>query len=349
MELWKMKTVLVYLVSTRLYFDIVRPEEVELFYSMPRLKEFCPYSDFCGLNASKEYVYDGDRMPCCQSCSCSSDCGYHGTCCFHRLDANTKLQESMICRNTFEIDTEKDEYYAGYISKAVPHYWIVNKCMVTDKCDDLAKVSNKTDTSFSPVFSTSTGHTYFNTFIAKCNNVSDITPWQRLLSCPTNVETSLSDILNNDNDVEISQKCLSYYTPPDTEANFIQCYANVIRKCNVTGLVSKKDEFWPLCEMFNSSFIAMNSRYMQTFANVYCYLCNTETISESTIRSMECSWFGQTGHKNPLMSSAALTIILSLSQKVNTPVIKQREDQCGSASQMVRSFDVCMTLQNIKL
>lgn len=326
---------------------MARTENYKVFDAMPRLKEFCPYSYFCGLNASKDFLHEDNRIPCCHSCSCSPECGYQGNCCFSQLDEfNSVERDSMICRNTFEIDPENDKNYNNLISEPVPHYWVVNKCRFTAEELGIA-INERDDTtlSFAPVFSSNTGKIYFSAFIAKCNNVSDVIPWERILSCPQNALASLSDIMDNATGESTVQECISYFSPPETKVSFKQCYPNTIRKCNVTGQVSAENDFWPLCAMFNATFILTTSRYVQSYANVYCYLCNTdnERVLEDIISTTKCNRFNKTDHKIPHIYGTPLTIILNLGQKARTPSnIRLPEDQCGRNRYMVKSFKVCI-------
>ncbi|XP_045179784.2 uncharacterized protein LOC123539283 [Mercenaria mercenaria] len=326
-----------------------------VFLEMSDLKELCPYSSFCGQNASAEFQYSQNYRPCCRSCSCLANCGLRGNCCFEELN-QYNAGNDMICRHTFPVEPRKYQGFLRSILKNAPHYRMIDICSYSDKIaresgTKCEQNSSNVERSLSPMFSPTKGLIYINAHCAECNNVSDAVPWRRAIMCPSEAEAPLSEFMDNFNGIEISSDysgCLLYYIPPpEVNLDILSCYPSVIRQCNTTGRMKRRDLSWNFCEMFNATFTIETVGHLQAYANVFCFMCNT-VIDRNRIKEMQCTKQKLGSKKSPIVPYAPLSIILDLTDVKRSSISRRyyEKTHCPENSVMVASFTtICRPLK----
>lgn len=228
---------------------------------LPELQERCPYTSFCDVDANLSMpTYARDHLhPCCEPCSCSSDCLETNNCCNYTENFWTPQQKCMssITSSLSSFTPTKDYMY-----------FMVYRCHDKDCTQD--------GTNIEPVYSPSDKHIFVNSYCAYCHNINDSIQWRRTISCSQiRVQSTLSDVsyyLTHENRSLESDDCFVSFIPPKGyDLKHLECRKNVIRQCNVTGTLLKKTTSWDYCPMFNATF-TMNLGI--SFGNVFCFICN---------------------------------------------------------------------------
>ena len=325
----------------------------DIFIEMSDLHELCPYSSFCRRNATSEFQYSSTSYPCCHSCSCSSDCGLRGDCCFSKHGGNTEPIDDVICRHSFRIDPFKYFKYRR-IAQSATYYKMVDKChCLNDNRNITGSTCEQSDQNFvfAPVYSKSTGKIYSNVGYAECNNDLQTIAWQRSIVCPPNVEPSMPELMNvTDVQQDVSSGghgCLLYYIPPKhLNLDEAICFPNTIRKCNITRMMKTREPFWDFCEKFNATFTVQTFSDLKAYGNVYCFMCNTD-ISISNIKEMQCP--KRSSGQGKEFEHASLTIILDYDVNRDLPYSnhgRQEGQVCPNGTVYISSFKVSFSLQN---
>ena len=170
-------------------------------------------------------------------------------------------------------DCVKPESLLGPRVKIVNPVWMVTKCNPKFEDKPVAEWcahpgADGTFDSLIPVSDSST--TYRNRFCAVCNNVEDfsyLSNWDLEISCGSILQLPDKNLLQT-----IKEKqCNMNYIPPKDSSIQHECkiVPYSISECNITGRWEKYD---PMLEAGCHSFV---DPFNQTFANVFCYLCNT--------------------------------------------------------------------------
>ncbi|KAL4231215.1 hypothetical protein ACF0H5_008797 [Mactra antiquata] len=227
---------------------------------LSELQELCPYASFCGENARFISHENGTKQSCCRSCSCEPECVMFGNCCFDYVSdgQNTQLRQ---CLSPMVMNVRDKEI----------NYIMVYSCPTRDGKDSVCTFNTTDVKSFAPVVSIKTGEIYVNSQCAHCNNVTDGVPWELAVACPSSGEDYLVTSADMFIEANGDATCYLTYVPPErVNVESRECKKNVVRQCNVTGLVTKWSMYWEYCPMFNATFYA----HSYAFGNVFCYLCN---------------------------------------------------------------------------
>ena len=120
----------------------------------------------------------------------------------------------------------------------------------------------------------SPGTTYRNRFCAMCNNIEDLSSlssWDLEITCGTILQLPDKNLLQSIKE----RQCNIIFTPPrDTDVSTCEIVSYSISECNVTGNWEMYDQ---VLEDGCSSFV---DPFNQTYANVFCYLCNTPVADQ---------------------------------------------------------------------
>ena len=249
-------SVLISIQSQRtMYENITFPADIQLL---------CPYTQFCDLDAKYQLPAQEKHgtekfKPCCDSCSCSADCGLKRKCCKNEFDLY-KLDEILgtICK---QLNTRAEPF------RDDAHYYMVDKCPGKQ---DSCRFQNVSDwRSYSPVYSHSNEMIYYNKYCAQCHNQSDLVEFITCVAC-SNFDSPFSSILKNVVEAGNDECYLQFLVPSEIDISAEICYPRLIRDCwdqNTAEAAHLRE----LCESFNATF-----RLYNYYANVYCYLCGSD-------------------------------------------------------------------------
>ena len=185
-------------------------------------------------------------------------------------------------------------------TKIVKPVWMVSKCdpkfenkTVTKMCTNPG--ADGTFDSLIPVGDS--GTTYRNRFCAICNNVehlSYLSNWDLDITCGSILQLPDKNLLQT-----IKEKqCNMYYIPPrDTFVHECTIVPYSISECNITGRWEKYD---PMLEAGCHSFV---DPFNQTYANVFCYLCNTLMADQLELSICTLPDAGSLGQISPPFSA----------------------------------------------
>jgi hypothetical protein len=248
----------------------------------------------------------------------------------------------VTCRHSFGL--EKPFKYQN-IAKGAPHYKIVDKCICSNETRKMFGMDCKEDfqdMEFAPVFSHSSGTIYSNVRYAECYNDLETIPWLKSIVCAPDVEPSMPDHSDVGNNLTASENgCLFYYIPPkELDLDTIMCFPDVIRKCNTTRTMKRREPFWDFCEKFNATYTVQTFRNLKAYANIYCFMCNT-LVDIDNIKEMQCS--KQSSGKEKVFHMVSLTIILDYENddEMSYPEHNDKERQtCPEDTLLIASFKV---------
>jgi hypothetical protein len=211
---------------------------------------------------------------------------------------------------------------------------MIDKCSGTIKgLNNLIQYNDSiSDSKFYPVYSPSTKQTYINEKYVHCNNVTDGIYWQLAVACES--DSALSDFTEKiiyENDLNVSNDCILKYLPPKGfDLTTSKCEPDVIRTCNVSGLVIERDKSWDLCTEFNATFIRVVELKVQRYGNVFCWLCNQVRAENKTviIPSMCSAAVVRGGDEYKQLTTLSLMVILDMFDEVPTELQPENVGQC---------------------
>ncbi|XP_052274013.1 uncharacterized protein LOC127873948 [Dreissena polymorpha] len=229
------------------------------------------------------------QKTCCEKCSCdASSCAMKGTCCPDILDKVDMADMNFLSCEAAQMRKKdwpgKNYYYMR--TKCHPNYEKSNPSSeVITLC--INRPENKLESNV-PVLDTRTNVTYANKYCAQCNIatdhdgtfsniVGDLVVWDSILQCQhSNEAIAIFEAYDQDSFIKAilqSTSCNVIYTPkPGIIGHETACRVPQIAKCNDTGDIVKYD---PLIKKACDGFTSI---FYREFKNVFCFLCNTNTI-----------------------------------------------------------------------
>lgn len=143
------------------------------------------------------------------------------------------------------------------------------RCEEPKELQDLIVVSNPAN-----------GRVYKNKHCARCNNVENYVSWMLLVQCPEIASFSFETF--EERDKYVAEYCSVLPLPPNRRAGDLsRCSLdeNIIAECNSTGkwnYFEKEIEKACLHDRVGQNVVFTEDHFLgaQTYANVYCYLCN---------------------------------------------------------------------------
>ena len=222
-------------------------------YDLSSLKDLCPYADIC--------QYPGQAIPakkisCCSSCSCDPSCGTLGNCCDNDLNVNT----SGKC---YEPRATNEASVTTGIG-----YWLTDRCSNSSSCKHM---TSEPWGPMYPVYDVATDVSFYNQHCAECNGVHVYKHWDVGLHCRQTQATYTNTMIVGG--LLGTEECEIIFTPPKEQNEEHVCYTNPIQQCNVTGLWQTHDLGLELACSRWFSPVSMD-RSKDTFANIFCLLCN---------------------------------------------------------------------------
>ncbi|KAL4225195.1 hypothetical protein ACF0H5_015886 [Mactra antiquata] len=230
---------------------------------------------FCETKTPKEsHLY-----PCCQKCSCESDCQYFGNCCPDKI-LTPGIQIKYPCvelgkylnapRGLPDIQYAM-EYHVIDDCPSFALELLYPKCFTLDDLEDFIAVSD-------PV----TDRVYKNKHCALCNGVKHYTEWKLVTDCGLYFQksyTSRSEWFSY-----IVKNCSATPWPQKwTDGLSVKChlFPEKLRKCNSTGRWKQQDDdVQYACEsenQYTSSLLYQEEQGKSVFyENAYCKVCNTD-------------------------------------------------------------------------
>ena len=234
--------------------------------------KLCPYINFCKRNASNVIMQKG-KIPCCQPCSCESNCWAKGNCCPDKEVPANKLpveicEPTLVKRNIFGKNTNG----LGEIGR----FYITKSCPDTMKNTTLVKMCEKTlQISFEEfiwVTDNVNNKIYQNKFCAECHGIVDYTNWH--------LSTSCTDIFlgsfNSKNVSQFPEHCDLVIVPTNHKKVAVNyCLRPDIAECNVTGKWQYYDKtVEEACHTYKQYYLVQESVFTRIYENIFCFLCN---------------------------------------------------------------------------
>lgn len=228
---------------------------------MSKLQESCPFTSFCEEKATKHFPENyTNQRPCCESCSCKSDCEKDNNCCFGKTDVWKKCRSPIMNSKT-----------------RTANFWMIQSCSNNaysqDYNNSIICIFNESDyKSFMPVVSQNSGDIFVNSECAYCNEIYDIIPWKLAVNCLMSQDVHSIDVIRllNGEITDIDECFLSYVPPKHFNLQSHECSNDVIRECNVSGIAREWEPFWNYCPIINAPLLTMNAVY----GNIFCFRCN---------------------------------------------------------------------------
>ena len=168
----------------------------------------------------------------------------------------------------------KPELRYGKRTKKVTPIWMVTKCDSNHTLKDFCE-NSRTDETFESLIPVSVGSvTYRNHFCVTCNGIfgEDMDSWNIEFQCRTILQLPDENLLQT---IKEKQCNINFIKPAKTPVDECEIVPYVTSECNVTG---KWQEYDPVIDAGCQSFI---DPFNLTYANVFCYLCNTERSDQS--------------------------------------------------------------------
>ena len=236
--------------------------------------QLCPYTSFCQRNAAP-YVKPLSLRPCCSDCSCDANCWETATCCPDQ-DVPVHSERIAHCKSSIVKAAE------GFSSEIWGHR-VIDYCPSAERNASLiAKCSAEGARDFVDMIRVSddvSGKVYQNRFCAECHHVTgSITEWPLVAQCTEDVYTNKESWKS----FLLSEKCQLTSKEPDN-VSVEACALPKYTTCNQTGLWQTfvADVKWA-CELFEAVFFLRKSKggtgELDSYRNVYCYVCNTGEI-----------------------------------------------------------------------
>ena len=211
--------------------------------------------------------------------------------------------------------------YNGMV-KGVRRYYVTKQCPETETNVTTAlKCTGRLQTTLDDVIwvtDVRTNRIYYNRYCADCHGITNYKEWD----LGTNCYAAFQDDPHTTDLTTLPDSCALTIKPTNTkDAAENLCVLPDIKQCNSSGLWQKyESDIERLCESqsHNQYFVEDNLFWVQTFKNVFCYVCNKPSGTEvrHVCRSPE---FGGKG----LMSS--FTVILETGYWKSTSPSTQRK------------------------
>ena len=282
-------------------------------YDITSLRQLCPRADICtqGQGGSQ-------KDSCCLTCSCDSNCKKIGNCC----DGNEAI--GNMCHLPL-VERENLDTYGE------PMYFMIDTCLndsVYIEClvEDVAPWG-----WLYPVYDPVSDLNFYNHRCAECNGVQDYIYWDLKLKSSFD-DRSLSHCLSAMAGDPLKDCTLGFTPPKEMEVIDHVCSIEIIHTCNVSGLWAMYDaELEHACHRWYSPVIDYISGELR-YANVYCGMCNGETIAPTDV-CPDTVWDRTTG----IAHTDSLSMILDYKkvQKVieNQPTMKTGNAKNGLCDQ----------------
>ena len=174
----------------------------------------------------------------------------------------------------------KPEFLYAPRNKIVKPIWMVTKCDSDTRNDTLKEFCENpgVDRTFETLIPVSVGTvTYRNRFCALCYMFDDdinLYSWSVEFHCGTILQLPDKNLLRT---VKEKQCNLNFIKPDGILVDECQIVPYTISECNVTGHWQQYD---PMIEAGCHSFV---DPFNLSFANVFCYLCNTDESGQSAL------------------------------------------------------------------
>ena len=296
--------------------------EQEPIYDLDYLRNICPYADIC--SRAGQIVPEQGMVSCCQSCSCDPTCEARGKCCNDNLniEARKRCYRPLIAHSSLE--------------PADTAYIFIDTCL-NSPAVDCKSVSSEPWGSMYPVYDSATDTFYYNQHCADCNGIKNYTHWEVMVSC-FDVNTYSNDHIIG---ALYGKTCDIIFTPPNIQLEKHVCFFDLIHQCNVSGLWQNYDAGLELaCSTWYSPVNWLQS--MDTFANVFCLLCNGYGFEKENL----CSNFDGRGSGMLLTTTIDYRKVSSALSKSLAQQTQKNDEICQK--NMVRhptKVQVCLTLK----
>lgn len=253
---------------------------------------YCPRTDMCFHEYSRNVSFPGDTFECCGPCECDKECYRKETCCptlyleknETSLPSNSTLLEYKSEMISDDINCLFPEVLPHHTSEAVPNSWesflMVWKCpdnykdqKVSLMCKEAGKSRNP-DMDIRlviPVTSLRTNITYRNIYCGQCHGESekDLVKWEGKLFCPLLSKFAAQSFQDMLRKIIIEEKCNLLFDPVTMVKDIPKmCWWGAFTECNITG---KWDVYDPLIEDGCHGFTLP---YLHHYRNVFCFMCN---------------------------------------------------------------------------
>ncbi|KAL4224889.1 hypothetical protein ACF0H5_015585 [Mactra antiquata] len=247
---------------------------------LPDLATLCPYNDFCSTKATKMLpANESELTPCCQKCSCETDCQLFGNCCPDK-ELTSDVQVKYPCVSIYLYHNKPRFEYI--FEQYDVYYHVINDCPTKNllaefpRCSELYYLED-----YAFVSDPLTDRVYQNKHCARCNGVFNYTQWFLSTDCTSENYVTYDEWL-----WFLSATCeLTPIAPEPSSGHAYRCYpqeSKDILKCNSSGELETKDaEIQDACEFDNPK---TNSLFYQdasteltgVYQNPYCKLCNAD-------------------------------------------------------------------------
>jgi len=252
-----------------------------------KLRQLCPYTVQLECpsvpptgQALEQYIVDLKS----NDCSCNkSYCPMEGSCC---LDAIKTLPTAQQLRNIQQMTCEWPQLrpIEEGVQQAASPLRLIRRCPLTTSAsiNEMCTRPNTTGTILSlvPVTDIYTLLPYGNINCAECNGVpkTRIAYWEVKLECSLiDEDIPVNDLDTITQTVSQTDDCNLVYEPPSIPGVSRRTCRDVVSACNETGLWRKYDS------TIDSACLAYSSVYTSKYRNVFCFICNTDMVSESEI------------------------------------------------------------------
>lgn len=201
-------------------------------------------------------IYNSDKIPNQERCTCFRDCSASRSCCI-----DFELDHHWTCSNGFVV-TNTCRY---------------SNAELNSKCNRRGGLMYDI-----PVYTHVTHSHYSNVFCAFCaddyltyapSNVHEIVPWAVHITCsiqkpiPFHFQLSMSDVIKSAE----QNDCIVTFEPNIKQTIVCDDTSTTINTCNISGTwVSPDVDILWACERLNTTYLTS----FYGFRNVFCHLCN---------------------------------------------------------------------------
>ena len=230
-----------------------------LYQIINETRILCPYTSYCGLEPLLKHA-NPRPVSCCTDCSCDSECGRRGDCCFEQFD-RYRLKDKF---NLSCIATKSDKSDLP-IAKS---YYMVANCYNETLLELIADVN--ISNAIYPVYSPSTNLSFYNKYYAMCNDIHDTVNWISFVTCKRS--RGVFSISQKVSSGFKTGDCWLDFIPPDImEREAFKCSVSAVDRCNVSGLAPNHSQLTEIaCNTMKSLFVS----HFGTYANIHCLMCN---------------------------------------------------------------------------
>ena len=245
--------------------------------------KFCPYTNFCSLEASKQII-DVTLTPCCRPCFCDDDCWELDNCCPDK-EAITEASSDLIpCKSTKvklpRLD-KRDTLIFGS-----EYFRVIDTCPSTEEnltLIGLCKGGNKdVFEDYIWVSDYRDGRIYQNLHCAKCHKIDSYVSWQVKTTCKDILHT---DFVNVKKMLLQSDSCdIINLVPDNQEAMAVkyECFENRLA-ADTTCNEAQHEQLGNLSQDIVAACKHSTWPYMRNYhadRNVFCFICNNGLETE---------------------------------------------------------------------